>query len=225
LAIGSIINHYFFDRSCIYCAKAVLYEPNLLCSKCWNLLEFQGDHVEGADILLADDEVYFNELSTILAYNDIIREILHRIKYYDDTRLCSLLAKFIGNYFDDVISRYDVVTIIPLHYKRMLRRKYNQIDLLMRYISGDSKYIYSPDLLMRVRNTCKQSSLAKLEDKRRNLENAFSVRSGSREGVLGRKILIIDDIITSGSTVNNCAKELKRHGASGVGVLALARAG
>ncbi|MCP4716235.1 MAG: ComF family protein [Deltaproteobacteria bacterium] len=112
-----------------------------------------------------------------------------------------------------------VLMPVPLHRHRLRERGYNQSLLLARHLAQHRDMAVMPEGLCRHRRTIPQTSLSGRE-RRRNLRNAFSLGGVACEGL---HVLLIDDVFTSGATVNECARVLKRHGAACVDVLTLAR--
>jgi ComF family protein len=111
---------------------------------------------------------------------------------------------------------------VPLHWTRFLRRRYNQSALLAQRFAGATGIVCIPDALHRRRRTPSQGELSRAE-RRRNVGSAFVVARRYRERVRGRRILLVDDVLTSGATVEACAAALLRAGAISVDVLTLAR--
>jgi len=115
----------------------------------------------------------------------------------------------------------DIILPVPLHIKRLRQRGFNQALVLARRLFFDDRKKLRFNLLSRQADTASQTGLSGIE-RRKNLKNAFRVESPSK--IAGRQILIIDDVFTTGSTVNECAKALKAAGAKRVDVLTICRA-
>jgi competence protein ComFC len=151
-------------------------------------------------------------------------EVFYAFKYHNHPELAEPLAREMfailhsTGALDDGV---DVIAPVPLHTWRRLARGYNQSHLLGREVARLARIAYSPDLLVRVRHTPRQALLPP-ERRVRNVQGAFEV--ASRDEVRGRRIGLLDDMLTSGSTVNECARMLAQAGAISIRVLALARA-
>lgn len=115
----------------------------------------------------------------------------------------------------------DLIVPVPLHAKRLRWRGFNQALLLARHLSGAYGIAVDPFVLRRIKETPPQTQLNE-EERRRNMRGAFALES--RRSIEGRKVLLVDDVYTSGATVNECSRTLKRGGATKVFVVTLARA-
>jgi ComF family protein len=150
-------------------------------------------------------------------------EAIHMFKYGKKTSLCrplGLLARETFFRFWDV-SAIDLLVPVSLHVKRLRERGFNQAHLLIRRWAKEEEIPFDGRALSRDRWTEPQTSLSRTE-RQKNIRGAFSVRHS--EQIKGRKILLVDDVYTTGATVNECARVLMKAGAQRVDVLTLARA-
>ncbi|HYB10194.1 MAG TPA: ComF family protein [Alphaproteobacteria bacterium] len=115
-----------------------------------------------------------------------------------------------------------VIAPVPLHWTRLFRRRYNQSALLARVLAEISGVPFAPDLLVRHRRTPPQGRLSAVE-RRRNMRGAFALNKRFAMRIGGRRVLLVDDVFTTGATVNACAGVLLEAGAEDVDVLTLAR--
>ena len=126
----------------------------------------------------------------------------------------------------DLLASAELVAPVPLHWRRLFMRRYNQAMLLARMIvrvAGPGRTLQlAPDLLRRQRWTGSQAGL-KAQERRRNVREAFDVHPKWRAMVAGKTVLLVDDVLTTGATVEACARALQRAGARRVDVLTLAR--
>jgi ComF family protein len=111
---------------------------------------------------------------------------------------------------------------VPLHRSRLIRRRYNQAALLALALARFCRRPAAPDLLVRHRATSSQGGLGRA-GRSRNVAGAFAIRRGMEAAVAGRRILLVDDVLTTGATVGACAATLRRGGAAAVDVVTLAR--
>ncbi|MBE0432429.1 ComF family protein [candidate division WOR-3 bacterium] len=139
--------------------------------------------------------------------------VIHHFKYRRKTRLAHLLGRAMAGIVkaDFVLSQSDVVASIPLFWLKKIRRGYNQSAILAQIISTETG-IEHRDLLKRIRNTRTQTRLSE-EHRRQNVLNAFAVCG---DGVQDKKILLIDDVLTTGATLKECYRVLKQAGAAEV---------
>jgi competence protein ComFC len=155
------------------------------------------------------------------AYEGTLRELIHIYKYGG----VETLSRPLGDLLSRALprdERFDLVTAVPLHWQRRWQRGFNQAALLARNIGRRSGVPFAATL-RRVRSTRAQAGLSNTE-RRRNMVAAFACRRGWRHGALsGRRVLLIDDVMTTGSTAAACAYALKAAGAARVALLTVAR--
>jgi ComF family protein len=152
-----------------------------------------------------------------------LMEAIQRFKYKAETHLISSLGPLLSCFAREWLpDPHDYLVIpVPLHRRRLRARGFNQSLLLARIVSSDLGTRLDYLSLVRMRHTVAQTGLGK-EERRKNVKNAFSLRDS---GVVeGQKILLIDDVFTTGHTLNECAKTLKKAGAGAIVCLTLARA-
>ena len=169
------------------------------------------------------DNKYFSTHMYLFRYEGIIRSKIISYKFDDKPYLyktfCEIFVK--NKKVCEFIKNYDIIISVPMYKKKKNQRGYNQSELIAREIAKKIENIeYRNDILIKIRNTAKQSSLNK-EQRKENLKNAYVVNNN--EYILNKNILIFDDIYTTGSTANECAKTLIEAGAKDVGILTIAR--
>jgi ComF family protein len=225
-AFGSVMADYLCSR----CAD--LYEPvtSPLCCKCGT--PFKSDH--GLDHECPDcfeRPFAFETARAAGVFNPTLRTLIHQYKYHGSSEL----ARPLGRLLWDALHRfygdcsYDLILPVPLHWFRRYRRGFNQAALLLRQWSKLALEQSSPiapipiadNVLVRVCHTPAQAGLGR-KQRLFNLETAFAVTD--HDAVRNRHILLIDDVLTTGSTAQACAKVLLSAGAAAVSVLTVARA-
>lgn len=157
-----------------------------------------------------------------LAYDDASRPLLLTFKHSDATHAAAAFAGWMRRAAAELTAEADVLAAVPLHRRRLMRRRYNQAALLALALAKRSGRPAAVDLLVRHRPTPSQKG-ADRAARRRNVRGAFAVRPGRAALVEGRTVLLIDDVLTTGATVEECARVLQRAGAASVDVLTLAR--
>ncbi len=221
-----------FPSHCLYCQKIISAE-GLFCNDCWLKLQFITEPkcnicCNPFEFIVAQNLTCSNCLNqrpsydkaiVVFCYNDIIKKIIGDLKYRDGTYIAKKLARFLFNHARSEIIDADFIVAVPLHKKRLRHRKFNQSLMLAREIS---KTKLQWDFLLRIKNTTAQVAL-KQKQRRRNLKNAFALNPKYFEIVKGKKILLLDDVMTTGATLENCAKILKKSGAKSVTVLTIAK--
>ncbi len=211
---------------CSACKKKIKLISHPLCLLCGRpFVNTAGeDHLCGACILRAP---FYNEARAWACYprdesEDPLREVLQRFKYGRKVSLGKplghLMAKGCLNYWPDIT--FDAIIPVPLHRKRLRWRGFNQAVLLAREVSRLWRVPIDPFVLSRTKETLPQTQLPE-EERRKNVRGAFSLNQ--EKPVKGKALLVVDDVYTTGATVNECSRILLRAGAEKVHVLTLAR--
>lgn len=155
-------------------------------------------------------------------YDDASRGAILQLKHADRTDLAPMFARWISRSAWQLLEEADAIAPVPLHPSRLLGRRYNQAAEIARPLSRLAGAPYLPDALVRVRATQTQGGKSG-SGRRRNVAAAFAVPPGRRRQVEGRAILLIDDVMTTGATLEGCARALMAAGAARVDVAVVAR--
>lgn len=155
-------------------------------------------------------------------YDEHSRELILKLKHADRTELSSLFAAWIGRAASELIDECDAIAPVPLHPWRLFRRRYNQAAEVARPLAARAGKPYLADALVRSKGGDSQAGKS-AAGRRRNVAGAFTVPSGRRPLVVGRRILLIDDVLTTGATTEACARALLRAGARAVDAAVIAR--
>ena len=164
----------------------------------------------------------FDKARAALIYDDASRDIVLGYKHGDQTYAVPTFIPWLERAGADIFDGIDYIMPVPLHPLRLLRRRFNQAGLIAQYLAKELRITCLVDGLKRVRATPTQGHLEKAERKR-NVRNAFRMRDKYIPDLKGKNILLIDDVFTTGATINECTKELRRHDVNEVRVLTLAR--
>jgi ComF family protein len=192
-----------------------------VCDACGAAFEFD----RGAGALCGDclrRRPVFDRARAACLYDDHAKDLILKLKHADRTDLAGLFAGWLVRAAADLLPDIDAVAPVPLHRWRLLARRYNQAAEIARPLARRIGAAYFPDALVRRRATPTQAGKAG-EERRLNVEGAFTVSPGWRKRLAGRRILLIDDVFTTGATVEACAVALKAAGASRVDVAVIAR--
>ena len=157
---------------------------------------------------------------SVFIFEGIVRQAVHEFKYRNVQAASGCLAGYMSRYFLDNGLGGDMLVPVPLHERRLRERGYNQSQLLAADLSQQVSVEVNAALVKRVRNTGPQARSAGVDQRRVNMENAFVCTS---EEAAGRDIVVIDDVCTSGATLESCASALKSAGANRVLGFTLAR--
>ena len=144
------------------------------------------------------------------------------LKFQEKPYIYKTIAYFLKNMQKSLekLKKYDIIIIVPVSNKRKLERGYDQCELIAKEISKNFNIQYNEKCLLKNRNIQPQSLLTK-EERIKNVENVYSVKN--QEKIINKKILLIDDIYTTGSTVNECSRILKQAGGKNIGILTIAK--
>lgn len=230
----------FFPVRCAVCEKETegMKKNKLICSAC--LKSFtpstsfycplcQAKSIDGgvcfSCLPLAKGKFHLDRLFTPFSYKEpAIRKTIKSFKYDFIERLVEPIGRLMAKYLEKISNETDfknfVIVPVPLHKLRFNRRGYNQSELVAFEISKFLNLGIATDLMAKVRSTKDQASL-KEEIRTENIEGAFVCLKP--EGVPGKKIMLVDDVYTTGATMNECARVLKESGAAEVWGLAIAR--
>jgi ComF family protein len=160
----------------------------------------------------------FDRAASFGFYEGSLRRLIHLFKYNGMRPLAKPLARFLERAIP-IDQAFDAVVPVPLHWRKQWQRGFNQAELLARYVARRRR-VPLLAALKRKRSTAVQASLASA-GRRRNVAGAFEIRA--KAAVAGKKILLVDDVMTTGATASACASVLKRAGAQSVSLVTLAR--
>lgn len=164
----------------------------------------------------------FVECRSALAYQESSRRLILKLKQGDGTYLAPGLGKLMMQVGQDILSKTDMLIPVPLHWKRLFFRQYNQATLLSCQITRHTNIPTRTDLLKRHRSTPKQGHQSRKE-RYTNVRGAFTISSGKASFLQGKRLTLIDDVFTTGATLTECTRVLLNEGAKEVRILTLAR--
>lgn len=219
---------------CLAC-QAPLGVHDALCAACWRRVSFirapmcdrlgipmpfdtGGRMISGA--ALADPPVW-ERARAVAAFDGVMRELIHKLKYADRHDARRLFGRWLAEAGRELLADADVLVPVPLHRYRLWQRRFNQAALLCAEISRLTGVPTDPLVLARVKATQSQVGLSEAE-RRVNTAGAFAVQERHRSRVAGRKIVLVDDVLTTGATLSACTRVLLRAGAARVDILCLA---
>lgn len=215
----SLILDIFFPPRCTWCNKVVPIHTTVCpdCAQKLDIIRLPYTNFK------PEDSYYLACVWAVYFYVYPVRDAILRFKFEDEKELYKPFAKdmAITAQINKLNSLYDVIVPVPLSPKRMKERHYNQSALLAQEMAKELNMAYLDNILMKTVETGRQMESNAIE-RRSNVKNAFSVQNS--EWIINKRILIIDDIVTSGSTLEESAKALINAGAAACGALCLSSA-
>ncbi len=205
-----------------------------LCAACWSKVSFIAPpycerlgipfaYDPGPGILsmeaIADPPAY-DRARAAVRFDDVARDLVHALKYGDRLDLANTMGRWMARAGRELLAEADALVPVPLHWRRLWARRFNQAAALAEAISGASG-VPVCHAVKRVRATPQQVGLTRAE-RAANVQGAFRVPSGGAPA-RGRRLVLVDDVLTSGATIDTCARALLRAGAKSVDVLVFAR--
>lgn len=219
ISIFKQIINLIYPPVCGFCNQI---NSEFLCEKCERKLEQE----KISEIInYKNDPVFFDEQFYLFKYKKDIREYIINYKFNEQSYLYKSFAELFirdNQFINKFIKNYDIIIPVPIHKKRLKCRGYNQSELIAKEIAISCDKEYYKDILIKRNNIVAQSSLDDRLDRIRNIKNAYT-GGKNIDVVKNKKIAILDDVFTTGATVNECAKVLKQKGANYVGVFTIAK--
>jgi ComF family protein len=220
---------------CVACGEAV-ERPRTVCLACWSQLRFIGQPLCGVcgdpfEIAPAGPSVCGDCLAdpppwrrarAALRYDAASRPLVLGFKHGDRLHLADLLAGWMRLAGAELLAETEVIVPVPLHRWRLLSRRYNQAAVLAHALGQAAGLAVSDRALVRVKRTPSQGRLTAAQ-RARNVQGAFRIDPRRRMEIEGRRVLLVDDVLTSGATAGACARVLLRAGAAQVDLLTLAK--
>lgn len=200
-------------QNCLICDRNTK-QYTYICNDCKSLLDEKQERV-------VNKFKYVDEAFSCFYYNSFIKEIILKYKFSNKRYLSFLLSELLIEkiFKEGLHKKIDVLISVPIHKDTLVQRGYNQIDLLEEIIEKEIKILTSKSNLIKTKLTKEQARLSEL-DRRTNLKNVFEVKRS--EEIKDKTVLLLDDIITTGSTIEECSKVLKENGAKKVIALSVA---
>jgi len=219
--------------TCLTC-DAFVEKQGGCCAKCWRELRFISEPlcpvygtpfaVDMGEGMLSTEAIAnpppFGRLRAVMLYDVLARKLISSMKYSDRTDLIPWLSNWMKVAGRELLAETDVIIPVPLHKSRLRMRRFNQAGELARRLREKSQF--RPELLIRHKPTKQQVGLTESE-RERNMSGAFVVPEEMKVHLKGQRVLLVDDVYTTGSTVKAATRALKRGGASNIDVLVFAK--
>jgi ComF family protein len=213
--------NFLYPPICHICQANLQNSEHLICEICWNKIKSDTGNFDFYDSRHKREDYFFKEARFTSDFNEHIRKIMHLLKYKDFRtiafKLGEILAELVNN--DKNYKSADFIIPVPLHSVKFRERGYNQAELIAKGLSKKTNIPYYTDIIKRRINTVSQTQFD-IEGRKKNVKSAFQITKP--ENVKGKIAIILDDVITTGSTINEIAGELINAGTKEVLALAFA---
>lgn len=221
---------------CLNC-RVPVSEPQSVCGTCWSGLRFLGaphcvqcglpfphalgDGVKCAACLTRPPS--FLWARSALAYDDGSRDLILGFKHADKLEGAPLFARWLFAASRDLVGQADVIVPVPLHWRRLASRRYNQSAVLAHGLGAIANVPVDTSVLIRSKPSISQGEMPSARARLKNVARAFSTAANNAKVLQGKKVVVVDDVLTTGATANACCKALLRGGAGAVSIVTLAR--
>lgn len=225
-----------FPPKCVRCNDIVTSDATL-CLTCWNNIEFIEEpsckqcgipfkfDIKNSSICIKcnGNTFCFDSASSIFKYDKFSKKIIHNLKYGDKTYLSNYLATWVKKkIFTRSTHKYNWIVSVPMHRKQLNNRLYNQSTLLAKSLSKKLNVPFLNNALIKTKYTHAQTSMNKY-NRRTNIKDSFAFNDIYKTLIKNSSIILIDDVYTTGATLNECSKILKKHHCSQIKVVTIAR--
>lgn len=219
--LGNLALDIFFPPICLNCKNYLedSERPNLICDACFKSIEIN-------KIVFRPQGNFI--LAAAASYeNPALRNLIHYFKYEGFLQAQKPLGEILISYINnlDIDFKNYLIIPVPLYPSKLRKRGFNQSETLGRIISNHFQLSFESNIMERVENTKPQIEMKNHDERKRNLKGAFTVRRENNSKIEKHQIILIDDVYTSGATMNEAVKTLQKAGAGQVIALTVARAG
>jgi ComF family protein len=194
MGITRIVKELFFPRWCCGCKTY----GSLLCDDCFSQLEFSSKF---------ETTAFLDSVTSLVIFEKISKSLVHQLKYQSVKELAIMSARMMYMYGN--FPHAEVITSIPLHRYRLAYRGFNQAEVIAREFSRLLNKPYIP-LLERIVHTSNLATITNPDERQKIIEGQFRLLNIAKDYVISKKILIIDDVWTTGATLNEAARTLKK---------------
>jgi ComF family protein len=168
------------------------------------------------------DPPAYHRARAAVRYDDVARALVHSLKYGDRLDLAPIMGRWMARAGRELLAGADLLIPVPLHWRRLWARRFSQSALLTKAIAQASGVAVADAVLKRIKATAQQVGLSQAE-RAQNVQGAFRVPTERKAEIAGRRVVLVDDVLTSGATSDACARTLLRAGARNVDLLVFAR--
>ena len=221
----AVVFNILFPNHCIICKNIIQRDKiNYICLDCINKLSYihRDDYIrcnrcgriidtKDSTCICSYENIYFDECKSMLYYDDKTSNLIHKMKFSHRYLICKDFAVMLSFYYKDYINKFDAVSFVPLGKNRLLERGYNQSELIARHISKIINIPLIENIIIRKKESKPLSMIKGKELREKAIKNAFKINQKYKFNNNKKiNILIIDDVFTTGSTINEMSLELRK---------------
>ena len=224
-----------FPPRCLKCGVE-LEASGALCAMCWPKIRFIAlpycaccglpfAYDVGAGALCGScvqDPPVFDRARAVFVYDEVSRDLILTFKHADETEAAPGYGRWLARAGAGLLADTDLLVPVPLHRRRLFARRYNQAALLVHALAKETRRTAAPDALIRVKKTQPHIDMGR-SARQQNVAGAFRVHPKWAGRLAGARIVLVDDVFTTGATVSSCARVLRAAGAARIDVLTLSR--
>jgi len=209
---------FFLPAYCTGCNKKIEADENIICAECFNgITKAEQERINSEYYRKFRQTVIIKDFFSLYIFekDKTLQQVIHSLKYNKKFLVGILLGEKLAEGITDKVKSWDIDLIIPvpLHHLKKAERGYNQSEFIVKGLSKELKISFTTKAIKRVRYTESQTTF-NMEEREANISNAFTLRS--KKKITGKNILLVDDVITTGSTIKECGKALREGGANSV---------
>lgn len=221
-----------FPRRCVFCGD--LIDSADVCTECWKKVfwisepfcDICGKPLDYSSQVSChsclSSKFFFDKARAVFVYDDITKNAILNFKNREASYMAKTFASWLYRTGSEILDKTHIITSVPMYKTRLLRRMFNQSALLTNELSKLCRIDRNNMLLKKINSTHTQEGLT-MEERKTNLTGVFAFNEQFKYLVEGKNITIVDDVLTTGSTISECAKVLKQNGAKAVYALTLAK--
>ena len=227
--------HFLFPNYCQSCDKLLSqHDKNCFCNKCWDSIKLIKEDfcikcgkpvitAKGICNTCKKNRFYYKQIRVVGIYEEILKNAIHLYKYFFRWKIAKDFTELIEKNIDKkYITNNDYIIPVPVTYKDLMKKGFYHTFLVTKMISRKYHLPVIRNLVVKIKQTRPQAGL-KRKDRLTNLENAFRINKKYKNKILNKKILLFDDVYTTGSTIQEISKELSHCKVKNINVLAIAR--
>lgn len=212
---------------CPICYSEIKFiDESVVCKKCG--IPLKSRSVDRSEFKLQDlcgecvlNQAQYKCARSLASYDGALRHALHRYKYQGELRIGPLFSDLLFEHFPKVFDEFDIVIPVPMHLKRLREREFNHMVIIGESLTKKIGAVFDPYSLRKIKETKPQIEFKDRTGRRRNVKGAFGVPDNVK--IVGKSVLLLDDVFTTGATSDECVKTLLSNGVESVQVLTLMR--